>query len=170
MTDVAMPKGKALPSDKPYTGDRRDVAAARKIAERMAKARPLSAVKAHAKRMKKLAAVSYVGQHNDHSAPNCGPGKVSDIAFAEGKRRSADDKIARQTLSLHKEGEWRHGPNGPVFVSLEGWASPDQGERRSGEIVGKIRHTPVGAKTANARPDSPFKRAKGATVVVVVKK
>lgn len=169
MTDAAMPKGKPLPSDRPYTGERRDAKEARKIAERMSKPRCESAVKAHAKRMKALEKVSHVGQINDHSAPTCGPGKVSDIVFAEGKRGAtcaAHSLTPKQGLT---QGEWRHGPNGPVFVSLEGWGDPSQGERKSGEIVGKIRNTPVGQKTANARPDSPFKRAKGAPVVIVRK-
>lgn len=72
-------------------------------------------------------------------------------------------------LSTYEKGEWRHGPNGPVHVYHEGWGNPEQGERKSGEIVGKIRNTPVGQKTANARPDSPFKRAKTKAVVIVRK-
>lgn len=168
--EMAMPKGKPLPSDTPYKGSRLDAKEAAKIAKRMAKPRSDAAKADHKKRMKKLALVSYYDPSISHKAPDCGPGKVNDIHFAEGKRGGVGANHELNPRQEFKGGEWRHGPDGPIYVSLEGWGNPDAWERKSGEIVGKIRNTPVGQKLANKRPDSPFKRAGGAAVQVVVSK
>ena len=89
-------------------------------------------------------------------------------AFEKDGKLSDYDKAKISLRHMCKAGQVKD-LDGKAIAYVEGYDLSEKIERRSGEIVGKIRNTPVGQKVANARPNSPFKRAKGVTVVIVRK-
>lgn len=55
---------------------------------------------------------------------------------------------------------------GKSAETADEWGNPNSGKRSVVAIEGRIHNTPVGSKVAQARPDSPFKRAKREVVII----
>lgn len=161
-----------------YKGPRRDAREAAKVAERMAKPVPASAVAKRRKAAKRLSlCLKPRALRGVEDAPNWKDTEREHIKLSDdelsGKVKwvSSEGKTFAQSKGEYSSGEWVVGPDGQaVWKSTEGYDAPN-GKRSVVAIEGRIHNTPVGSKVATARPDSPFKRAKAkATTVVIVRK
>ena len=156
-------------SRKPMVSAAQNAERVRKLAERMNAPRSASAI-ARAKKAAEKLCLKPRCERGAEPTPKWADVKrhVDNVLVAALPMRSADAKVARFYERGDTTGEWRHGPDGPVYVSTEGWDSPDKGKRSVVAREGRIHNTPVGSAMAEKRPDSPFKRAKAAASKVVI--
>ena len=155
----------------PYHGTRLDAKAAAKVAERMSKPVPESAIAKRHRAGRRMYDLHLKPMHmrGAEETPAWDKSMTDDKEiFVVGERRSSDDKIAQNYRSGFTTGEWIVGPDGnAVWKDNQGFA-PVSGEKSVVAIEGRIHNTPVGSATVKARPDSPFKRAKANTTQVVI--